>query len=111
MILTFLLFLLTICSTSLSKGLYSGVPCHRPYSCIFEEDEDGVENSLLVGEEFDVETEKTCQDLCRETEGCVSYSWWTENNTIQTPLLCQMFSVCHRNYHNPHFTPAYSGEC
>ena len=114
MTLLFFFIFLTSLFTSHSKGLYTGVPCHRAYSCIFEENDDGFQNSLLIGEEFNVETERTCQDLCWETGDCVSYSWWKENEpenstTRGFPFLCQMFSVCHRNYHNPNFTPVYSG--
>ena len=110
-LLTFIIFQLGF-SISNSKGIYSGVPCHRPYSCIFEDDEDGFENSLLVGEETGVKAEETCQSFCSETENCISYSWWNENTTERddgTPLLCQLFSVCHRSYHNPTFTPVHSG--
>ena len=88
-LLTFIIFQLGF-SISNSKGIYSGVPCHRAYSCIFEDDD----NSLLVGEETGVETEETCQKFCSETENCVSYSWWNENATELekgTPLLCQLF--------------------
>ena len=96
-----------------SKGLYSGVPCHLPYNCIFEENDDGFPNSLLVGEEKGVTNEKICQEFCMETQNCVSYTWWNENTTINQggiPLLCQMFSVCHRSYQNPNLTPVYSGK-
>ena len=98
---------------SQGKGIYSGVPCHRAYSCIFEDDEDGFENSLLVDEESNVETEELCQSICAENMNCVSYSWWNENTTDKeegSPLLCQLFSVCHRSYHNPSLTPVHSGK-
>ena len=34
-----------------AKGLFSGVPCHRPYECIFEDD------SELVGHEENIVAE------------------------------------------------------
>ena len=110
----FYVFVLRFASTQ-AKGLYSGVPCHRAYNCIFEEDQDGFQNSLLVGEEEGVEDEETCQTFCGETENCISYTWWNENATERTdyvngaPFLCQLFSVCHRNYQNPNLTPVHSG--
>ena len=96
----------------LCKGLYSGVPCHRSYYCIFEEIDDGFENSVLIGEEENVKDEKLCQYFCSKLEECVSYTWWNErakDHPDGRPFLCQMFAICHRNYHNPNLTPAYSG--
>ena len=95
-----------------SKGLFDGVPCHRSYHCIFEENDDGFENSVLIAEEEGVEREKNCQMKCANLEGCVSYSWWNEeaiDHPDGNPYLCQMFSACHRRYHVPHFTPVFSG--
>ena len=47
------------------KGLYSGVPCHLPYKCIFETNDDGYENSLLVDSADGVSEERICQDMCQ----------------------------------------------
>ena len=52
----------------ISKGLYSGVPCHRVYYCIVGEMNDVPEDSVLIGQEQGIEDEKTCQDLCFEME-------------------------------------------
>ena len=96
-----------------SKGLYSGVPCHRPYSCIFEENDDGFDNSILLAAENNVENEETCQTLCSDLENCVSFTWWNElanEHPDGSPFLCQLFAVCHRNYHDPDSTPVFSGE-
>ena len=96
-----------------SKGLFDGVPCHRPYYCIFEENEDGFENSILIVSEKGIEEEKVCQGLCYSTKGCVSFTWWSEkaiDHPVGNPYLCQLFSVCHRNYQNPNFTPVFSGK-
>ena len=62
----------------ISKGLYSGVPCHRVYYCIVGEMNDVPDDSVLIGQEQGIEDEKTCQDLCFEMEDCVTYSWWNE---------------------------------
>ena len=47
------------------KGLYSGVPCHLPYKCVFEDNDDGFDNSVLVDSVDGVSEERTCQDLCQ----------------------------------------------
>ena len=91
-----------------AKGLFSGVPCHRPYECIFEDDADGFDNSELVGQEENVAAEEMCQSLCRDTENCVSYTWRTEDD-VSNQNLCQLFSTCHRAYQNPDLTTVYSG--
>ena len=116
MILTSMsIFLLIVCRFDEieSKGLFQGVPCHKPYFCEFEEDDDGFENSILIASEKGVEDEKICQGLCFTTEGCISYTWWSEkaiDHPNGSPYLCQMFSVCHRAYQNPNLTPVYSGK-
>ena len=51
------------------KGLYSGVPCHRPYKCVFDED---FANSVLVDSVDGVSEERTCQDLC---QALYIYAW------------------------------------
>ena len=96
-----------ICMSS-TRGLFSGVPCHRPYNCIFEDDDDGFETSVLVGEEHDVGEEAACQQMCGDTASCVSYTWWTGDHA-DTPHLCQLFSGCHRNYQDEDLTTVYSG--
>ena len=96
-----------------SKGLFSGVPCHRSYSCIFETESDGFENSILLGTIENVEEEKHCQELCSAMEQCVSYSWWNEKSQVDShgrnPFLCELFALCHRRYFNPSLTPVFSG--
>ena len=59
--------LILACAIALAegKGLYSGVPCHLAYKCIFEENEDGFDNSVLVGTADGVADERSCQDLCQ----------------------------------------------
>ena len=107
------IFGLFISSVAESKGLFSGVPCHRPYSCFNETESDGFENSILLGTKENVEEEKQCQELCSAMEECISYSWWNEKNQVNSngrnPFLCELFALCHRNYHNPSLTPVFSG--
>ena len=91
-----------------AKGLFSGVPCHRPYECIFEDNDDGFDNSDLVGREENIVAEAICQRLCRDTDTCVSYTWRTEEDA-SNQYLCQLFSKCHRAYQDPDLTTVYSG--
>ena len=94
------------------KGLYSGVPCHRPYFCILGDQHDHHEESQLLDEVEDIQDEKSCQELCATLEGCISYTWWNEkalNHPHGKPFLCQFFAVCDRWYFNPNLTPVYSG--
>ena len=103
-----------LCFTSIaeSKGLFSGVPCHLPYSCI-NDTESHFENSILLGTKENVQEEKQCQEICSGMDLCVSYSWWNEKNHVDSggrnPFLCELFAVCHRNYFNPSLTPVFSG--
>ena len=111
----FVLFSLLQLQSVKPLGFSSGVPCHRPYSCILEENEDGFENSILLASESGISDEKVCQMLCFELENCVSYTWWNEKasdelRSNENPFECQLFSVCHRNYHNPNLTPVFSGK-
>ena len=105
-----LIFLgLSTLSSSKAKGLFSGVPCHRPYECIFENNDDGFDNSELVGHEENIVAEEMCQSLCRDTDTCVSYTWRTEEDA-SNHYLCQLFSKCHRRaYQDPDLTTVYSG--
>ena len=91
-----------------AKGLFSGVPCHLSYECIFEDNDDGFDNSELVGQEENVVAEEMCQSLCRDTDNCVSYTWRTEDD-VSNKYLCQLFSKCHRGYQDPDLTTVYSG--
>ena len=91
-----------------ANGLFSGVPCHLPYECIFEDNDDGFDNSELVGHEENVVAEVMCQSLCRDTDTCVSYAWRTEDD-VANKFLCQLFSKCHRGYQDPDLTTVYSG--
>ena len=107
-----ILLLLFYFDPIICKGLYSGVPCHRPYFCILGNQDDPFEESQLLSFEEGIEDEKTCQELCLNLEGCVSYTWWNEKATDHPdgrPFLCQMFAVCNRRYQNPNLTPVYSG--
>ena len=107
-----ILLLLYYFDPIISKGLYSGVPCHRPYYCIFGEVNEYHEDSVLVGEEDGIRDEKLCQYLCSKSPDCVSYTWWNEkarHHPDGRTFLCQMFAVCNRRYQNPNLTPAFSG--
>merc|ERR1719295_616436 len=90
-----------------TKGLYSGVACHRPYNCLFEDDPP-FKPSELVGQFLNVAKEKSCQELCQDKEGCVSYTWLS-GNAENTPLLCQLFSRCRRSYQDPDLSTVFSG--
>ena len=80
---TVVIFLLLLYFDSIiCKGLYSGVPCHRVYYCIVGEINDVPEDSVLIGQEQNIEDEKTCQDLCFKMENCVTYSWWNEKEKV-----------------------------
>ena len=64
-----LIFLgLSTLSSIKAKGLFFGVPCHRPYECIFENNDDGFDNSELVDHEENIVAEEMCQSLCRDTD-------------------------------------------
>ena len=102
-----LYFLVVICPLIASKGLYSGVPCHRPYKCIFE-DYEGLMNTEMIDQRENVWEEELCQSLCRDTVDCKSYSWFSENDLL-SPTLCQLFSQCLRDYQNLLFSTVYSG--
>ena len=82
-------------------------------SCINETENDGFDNSILIGTRENINEEKICQDLCAAMDNCVSYSWWNEKAQIdlhgRNPHFCEMFSLCHRNYHNPSTTSVFSG--
>ena len=112
---TVLICIFCLFSTSIgeTKGLFSGVPCHRPYSCMNETENDGYENSILLGTKENVEEEKQCQELCSAMEECISYSWWNEKSQVDShgrnPFLCELFALCHRRYFNPSLTPVFSG--
>ena len=112
---TVVIFLLLLYFDSIiCKGLYSGVPCHRVYYCIVGEMNDVPEDSVLIGQEQNIEDEKTCQDLCFKMENCVTYSWWNEkaaDHPEGSPFLCQMFSQCYGDNDNlnPNLTPVFSG--
>ena len=98
-LLIFIIVFLHVCSP---KGLFSGVPCHRPYSCVDHED------TVMLHEESEITEEKECQQLCMNFDGCVSYTWWNdvdENNSYS----CKLYASCHRSYHIPYQTPFYSG--
>ena len=99
--------LLVTCPFTASKGLYSGVPCHRPYKCIFE-DYDGLMSTEMIDQREDIVAEELCQGLCRDTVDCKSYSWFSEGDPFN-PNLCQLFSQCLRDYQNPLFSTVYSG--
>ena len=58
-----LLFIFLKFHSCLSIGLYTGVPCHRPYNCIFEDNQDGFDNSLLLASYDNIEREKDCQGM------------------------------------------------